>query len=796
MDANEKKMGKLLVVDDDADAVEFFSQVGELAGFEVTGMTNASHLAEGLDPAPEVIILDLMMPDVDGIEVVRALSERKCRARLILVSGADRRLLSSAANLATRMGLAVIGEIIKPVSVDQLKSLLLTAHQEAPQHSDEAPLNTEELRRAVAENQFMVEYQPQTDLNNGNWVGLEALVRWNHPVRGKLFPGTFIPLLEQEGLGIDLTQCVLAHVVRDLPAIEALGFNGRVFVNLPPAALIDVRLADEIMACIDAAGISHSRIGFEVTETSLISDRAVAIDILARLRLKEALLAIDDFGTGHSSLEMLHDLPFTELKIDLGFVRVAETDMVARTIVENSIKLGRELGLNVVAEGIENAALRDWLRQQGCNVAQGYFIGRPMPLEALDDWYAIWQQTCTDTYAASAATDGFLDFDAPAAAPEDDAKEGERFRIFVVDDEEMMRDMIAEMLENDCSVETFSSAHACLLRLPQQKPNLLLCDVSMPVMNGYEFCRKLKSDMETDDIPVIFVSGEVSNEARLAGYEAGGEDFIAKPFDLAELRRKVMSVKRVHADKLALHDQLGFAQRTAFAAMSSMGELGVVIQLLRESFACSSISELAHAIIHAIGQYDLQSATQIVMNGEAYTLSNQGENIPLEVSVLNHLRTQGRIFAFKNRSVYNYGAVTVVINNMPLEDPDRCGRIRDNLAILAEGADARVQAIALEQSNRAKQAGIERALSMIRLTIARLRQNQREQGFQSVALINEMHQELIKSFIHLGLTEGQESFLTDLIQHFMDRLLDQNQHMAAVDHELESLATTLARLTG
>jgi EAL domain-containing protein (putative c-di-GMP-specific phosphodiesterase class I) len=130
---------------------------------------------------------------------------------------------------------------------------------------------------------------------------------------------------------------------------------------------------------------------FEVTETSVPVDPARARDILTRLRLKGFALSIDDFGTGHSSLESLQILPFNELKIDLGFVRVAETDKAARLIVESSIALGRQLGLTVLAEGVENEALWCWLNEAGCELAQGYFIGKPMPLEEMARWKAEWK---------------------------------------------------------------------------------------------------------------------------------------------------------------------------------------------------------------------------------------------------------------------------------------------------------------------------------------------------------------------------------------------------------------------
>jgi EAL domain-containing protein (putative c-di-GMP-specific phosphodiesterase class I) len=162
-------------------------------------------------------------------------------------------------------------------------------------------------------------------------------------------------------------------------------------INLPPVAMTDLIFPESVMQAIAKVGCNAAKLMFEVTETSVPVDPARARDILTRLRLKGFALSIDDFGTGHSSLESLQILPFNELKIDLGFVRVAETDKAARLIVESSIALGRQLGLTVLAEGVENEALWCWLNEAGCELAQGYFIGKPMPLEEMARWKAEWK---------------------------------------------------------------------------------------------------------------------------------------------------------------------------------------------------------------------------------------------------------------------------------------------------------------------------------------------------------------------------------------------------------------------
>ncbi|HNL21856.1 MAG TPA: response regulator, partial [Rhodocyclaceae bacterium] len=185
------------------------------------------------------------------------------------------------------------------------------------------------------------------------------------------------------------------------------------------------------------------------------------------------------------------------------------------------------------------------------------------------------------------------------------------FRVFVIDDDEVVREMLAVLLEDACKVTTFSSAEDYLARAAEGSPDMFLLDVTMPGMNGFDLCRRLKDDFDTQDIPVTFVSANDDLDSRLAAYEAGGEDFIVKPFDPLELQNKVKVAQRLIAEKHSLREQAGFAQRTALSAMTSMGELGVVLQFLSKSFACGSSEELGREMLAALQQYDLQGAVQL-----------------------------------------------------------------------------------------------------------------------------------------------------------------------------------------
>jgi CheY-like chemotaxis protein len=313
-------------------------------------------------------------------------------------------------------------------------------------------------------------------------------------------------------------------------------------------------------------------------------------------------------------------------------------------------------------------------------------------------------------------------------------------------------------------------------------------------MGGLELCRRLKNNPDTASIPVIFISGRDDIDIRVACFEAGGEDFICKPVEPVELKRKIMHAREAAEQRMQLSEMAGFAQHTAFTAMSGLSELGVVIAFMRKSFACTDDISLAGLALDALDQYGLAGSIQVRSGDESITVSAEGVNLPLEVSVLSHMKSQGRIFEFKDHGVYNYGGITLLVKNMPIQDAERCGRLRDDLAMLAEGADARRQAIELERRNRQTKEGISSALTELHVMLTELQTSQTIEQGVSNQIMSEMQQALVNAFTRLGLTERQEAELADLIRHYFENLRDHHEFGQVVTHRLGLVAERLKRL--
>ena len=370
----------------------------------------------------------------------------------------------------------------------------------------------------------------------------------------------------------------------------------------------------------------------------------------------------------------------------------------------------------------------------------------------------------------------------------------QQFRVFAVDDEAMMLELLEEILAEDHVVEAFSSAEACLQRLTVQTPDLFLMDVGLPGMDGYALCRKIKDNPAWAAIPVTFISGHDTIEAKLQGYDAGGEDFIVKPIEADELLRKVRIARRIAADQRGLDERARYAERTAMSAMTSMGQLGLVIEFLRKTFACTSGRELAAAIVGALDQYGVNGAAQVRLGEQSHCYSQHGADLPLEAAVLDYVRGLGRIFEAQSRAAFNYGGITLLVNDMPRDDAEACGRIRDNLAILAEGADARRQAIEVEETNRRTQGGIRNALARLHATLDAVRAGHQREHQRITTLMVEIEEAMAKSFVRLGLTDSQENAQVELVKHYVDRITDTIRQGYEVTGQLEHLATELKQL--
>jgi EAL domain-containing protein (putative c-di-GMP-specific phosphodiesterase class I)/FixJ family two-component response regulator len=402
MDARIAIVAALVIDDDEFTRKTIARALGKLGVatiYEAANGEEALICLAGTDSV-DLIICDLNMPEVDGIETLRRLAEINSQARIILASSADPRVLRSAKQMALGFGLLTLQTIAKPITVAKLREAIAAPFPLASFRSAPAPVSitTDEFQRALAAQELLAHYQPKVAFATRAMVGAEALVRWNHPVHGLLSPSVFLPLAQQMGKLDELTDGVLAKAIAQCAAWQLHGIITSVSVNLPIVSLLSRELPARIDKILAAHSVSPSQLTLEVTEDGWLQQEAVAREVLTRLRVRGFGLSIDDFGTGYSTLQQLLHAPFNELKLDQSFVSKALEDEESRIVLSSSIVMAHQLKLEVVAEGIENAAQWRILADLGCDVAQGFYVARPMPGDQLPAWKAGWDASKANHY--------------------------------------------------------------------------------------------------------------------------------------------------------------------------------------------------------------------------------------------------------------------------------------------------------------------------------------------------------------------------------------------------------------
>ncbi len=369
-------------------------------------------------------------------------------------------------------------------------------------------------------------------------------------------------------------------------------------------------------------------------------------------------------------------------------------------------------------------------------------------------------------------------------------------KILVVDDDELMRTMIGEAIGDSYHVTGVGNGEACLDAAGSEQPDLVLLDVEMPGMDGYETCRRLKGDFDLAAIPVIFISAHDQIEARLRGYEAGADDYIVKPIDLRELQAKVAGLLGRISEKAQLKEMASYASRTAMTAMSSMSEVGALLQVLQSFNSCIDYQALAQTILRGLADYGLEGAVQVRTPDGPLTLASRGEASPLEASVIGHMAGMDRIVQYRNRLSITYPHVSMLVSNMPTEDVERCGRLRDHLAVLIESAEVRANTLIAEARTHQRGERIAASVQRITAALAEIDQDQRHTRVATAMAIQDLTTKLERAYVSLSLTETQEEYIAAICSEGVAKVLEaqmaessQQDKMTAVVHELESMLT-------
>lgn len=352
--------------------------------------------------------------------------------------------------------------------------------------------------------------------------------------------------------------------------------------------------------------------------------------------------------------------------------------------------------------------------------------------------------------------------------------------LLIVDDDEMHCELVSEMLEDDYTILTATTSAQAEQTFAEHKPDIVLLDINMPDKTGIELCQTLKQEY-SHDFSVIFVSGHNSLEERLRAYDAGGDDFVAKPFEMKELLAKVHAVGLYQINKRSLKDQEAFSRTMAFQSMAEAAQYGHVLQFFKNSMQCKSLEELAKHFFEMMQNLNL--VTCLHFHGRVVRSYDQlnWQCSPIEENIFELLRGVGRLYDFDNRTILNDQHVSFLIKNMPMDDEINYGRLRDVTAVIIEGLEAKYLDLEREHTLRS-------VLDTVQFIIDQMSEQIAGHEGRMKAQINNLILEVRSSFHALDLTLEQEDYFTQVIEKSLNDMDSADEGLQQASHALRELA--------
>lgn len=382
---------RALVTTADSLTADILVKTLRIAGFEASVAEGIGQLLGAMERAQapiELITSDIHLADGDIVQLIDALAGQSYAGHLILTSQQARSSLDPVTELAQSKGMTVIGCYEPPTPLQSLLDTIRSrvVRKSAPVAASKARISAAGLAADFHDWEVRAVFQPKVSLEDGRVTGFEALARWDHPEHGLLAPPHFLSLVAEANLIHEMTEAVLVQSLEALVACQRLVPRATMSVNLSGESLGRSGLPDRFRQLVDAQQVRPANMIFEVTESELLGSDTAALANAHRLGLMGFGLSLDDYGTGYSSLSRLKSLPFSELKVDRRFCHGAAERIQLRHILRSCVQLARDLGLKVIAEGVETRADRDLVRDLGFDAVQGFFDSPPLPQDELLRW--------------------------------------------------------------------------------------------------------------------------------------------------------------------------------------------------------------------------------------------------------------------------------------------------------------------------------------------------------------------------------------------------------------------------
>lgn len=367
-------------------------------------------------------------------------------------------------------------------------------------------------------------------------------------------------------------------------------------------------------------------------------------------------------------------------------------------------------------------------------------------------------------------------------------------KILVIDDEQLTQAFIQKVLEKEHQVHIAANGEQGIAMASELNPDIIILDVNMPGMNGYEACKKLKQDTTTENIPVLFHSAHADTKEQMQGYAAGGDDFLIKPCNHETLRAKVNVMLRYRDQQLTCNQNYQEAQKIAHIAMVGSSEIGMVMQFVEQSYLINDYDELAKAMFTLTDKLHLVCAVMFFSHDGPRSYFSDGSASPLEIELLEKMRTQNRIYDFGHRTFVNYPNTTLLVRNMPIDDPDRYGRIKDLLPTTMGTLSNKIFAMKASHAIQTQSEALAVSFEQIKTSLLSLSSSLNTNQAESIKILRTMLEDMQEFLPKLGLEEDQEVYILNYIEKSSNQSLDLNDSSDEINTTFHQVVEALQTL--
>ena len=367
-------------------------------------------------------------------------------------------------------------------------------------------------------------------------------------------------------------------------------------------------------------------------------------------------------------------------------------------------------------------------------------------------------------------------------------------KILAIDDDNISQKFIMRAVNDAYEMHAAQNGADGLKAAEKLNPDLILLDIEMPGANGYEVCKTLRSIESVKHIPIIFLTGRTSLEDRIRGFEAGADDYVAKPFEPKDLLAKIAVLLKYRKQNVNFQEQITDAQKTAFIAMTGSSELGQAMSLVEQSYSINSYEALAQHLFSFTNRMQLNCSVLIKIDGTFEAFSSSGNISPLEIELLNTLQDVDRFHDFGKRTQINYPNISLLIKNMPVEDMERYGRIKDLMPPILGAFDAKIRSLSIELAIREQNIELNTSFHSIKNTLRDLGRSLQENSKGGQLILSNMLNDLVQSLPGMGLESDQEDYILDRIEFAINTISGISEAGDSMSESFEMLIAQLQNL--